>query len=627
MEKINSNFKDLLKTNKNEFICWPNLVKMNQFTKIINAINNCIRLGLTSENFLNIEYYKKEEPINTFHKTSLNLANIQNLYEIFKSKKTIDEIYNFIYNILDKENYDLKFSDEQIILVLFYDKNEINISLKKEKKTFINEYNYELNEFINKLYNEVLTLKKSLTILSNNIKNKNEESDRLKILVIQNIEIMKKLSEIENENINKQNEINNLKKTITDIRNKNNISKTGSKNYLKKKDIINNYIQMNSNDEADYINANNNQNSYFNYTPNYYNYSYNYYQDYINDVHQNNDDINDYINNYDDYYYDNNNDYYSNNYQNDNNEENDNNEYNENENEINTYNETQDYYNNEIDDYYNYDKDNNVYYNNVEQNIKKNKSIKNKYNKFDIRNDDENNQFNEKPEMSEGNKKLSLKDFNAKYKTNYKEKKIKKLELGSKKLGNIILTEIPKYDFNHIIKLYLCDNDITNINDLIKWSNPNLEKLYFSNNKISDITILSKLNFNKLETLYIDNNLIYDINILSKVNFPLLNKLSLHYNQIKDISVFEYVNFKKLIFLSLHDNKINDIKVFKKVNFPDLDTLYLNNNDINDISCFENINNFQLKQLHLCGNNNINQEKFKDIIVYLTENVSDFEIK
>ena len=79
---------------------------------------------------------------------------------------------------MNKENYDIKLS-EQIMLVLLIDKNEINIKLKKGKISFENEYNYELNEFINKLYNEVSILTKTLIILSNNVKSSNEESEQI----------------------------------------------------------------------------------------------------------------------------------------------------------------------------------------------------------------------------------------------------------------------------------------------------------------------------------------------------------------------------------------------------------------------------------------------------------------
>ena len=372
MEKKETNMKDFLDSTKNAKIYWPYLIKLNQFTKVINNTNNFIRLGLTSENNLTIEYFKEEEPNNSFHKTSLNISEIHNLNDIFKSKKVIEEIYNYIYAILDKQNYEIKFSDDKIILVLLYDKNEINISLKKEKISFLNEYNYELNEFINKLYNEVLTLKKSLNSVTNIIKNNNEGSDRMSILMKENIDIMKKLTEIENENKNKQNEINSLKKTIAEIKNKNNNSKTTSKNYLKKQDIINNFININSNDEeADDMSGTNNPNPYFNYTQNYDNFSYNYYQDYINDINQNNDDINEYISNYDDYYYDNNNDYYGHNYESD--------MIDESENDINEYHDNPDYYNDIDDEYYNYD--DNIYYNDMNQNIINNTTNNNKYKK------------------------------------------------------------------------------------------------------------------------------------------------------------------------------------------------------------------------------------------------------
>ena len=169
MEKIYTNSKDLLIFNQNQNTNWPYLVKLNQFTKNINEKKKYIKLGLTRENNLNIEFYEEEDPINTFHKASLNLTDIQNLNDIFRPLKSINEVYNFIYDILNKENYDIKLSDEQIILVLLIDKNEIHINLKKEKISFVNEYNYELNELINKLYNEVSILKKTLIILSNNI--------------------------------------------------------------------------------------------------------------------------------------------------------------------------------------------------------------------------------------------------------------------------------------------------------------------------------------------------------------------------------------------------------------------------------------------------------------------------
>ena len=82
-----------------------------------------------------------------------NKILIYNLNDIFKSWKNIEEIYTNIYEILNKNNYNIIYPDDsndsKIFLVLLYEKNEISITLNKEKITFLNEYNCELNEFIN----------------------------------------------------------------------------------------------------------------------------------------------------------------------------------------------------------------------------------------------------------------------------------------------------------------------------------------------------------------------------------------------------------------------------------------------------------------------------------------------
>ena len=268
---------DLINSNKNKNIYWPYIIKLNQFNKIINDKKISIRLGLTSENNLFLEYYREEDPNNSFYKTSLNISEIQNINAIFKSKQKIEEIYDDIYEVLNKQNFDIKYPDnpdesnKTIFLVLLYDKKEINITLNKEKISFLNEYNYELNDFINKLYDEVLNLKK---ILNNK---KNEENEKIKKLMEENLDCMKKLSISENKNVSQENEINSLKKTISELKNKNNISKTSSKNYLKKQDVISNYVPRSSNEEDYDDNLSNNANPYFNYIPDYYNGSFNYY--------------------------------------------------------------------------------------------------------------------------------------------------------------------------------------------------------------------------------------------------------------------------------------------------------------------------------------------------------------
>ena len=160
MEKKDSND---LKINEN--IYFPYLIKLNQFTKIINNKKYYIRLGLTSKNNISFEYYDKEDLINSYYILSLNAEEIYKLNDNFKSKKNLDELYNYISDILNKGNFDIKFSNQlnnQCLLVLLDNKDEISITLNKGKISFLNEYNNELNDFINNLCNEVLSLKKLL---------------------------------------------------------------------------------------------------------------------------------------------------------------------------------------------------------------------------------------------------------------------------------------------------------------------------------------------------------------------------------------------------------------------------------------------------------------------------------
>ena len=318
MDGKDSSLKNFTNSCQKQNNYFPYFIKLNQFTKTINDQKNTIRLGLTSKNDLIIEYFIENDPSNTFHKLSIDIKEAQKLNKIFEQKNSLDEIYNVFYDFLQNGNLDIKHPNESnntLNLILHRNKENFNIILNKEKISFINEYNYELNEIINKLYDEVLSLKK---ILKNqlNIKNNNVQNEDMKVLMKENITILDKLSKIESQNKSQQNEINNLKKTITELKNR---TKETSKNYLRKQDIINNINRINSDESEDDGNSsnnnNNNNNPYYNNIPSYYNNSYYYYQDYINNI--NNSDvqnINDYVDNY--YYYNNNEDeYFSNNYE------------------------------------------------------------------------------------------------------------------------------------------------------------------------------------------------------------------------------------------------------------------------------------------------------------------------
>ena len=68
----------------------------------------------------------------------------------------------------------------------------------------------------------------------------------------------------------------------------------------------------------------------------------------------------------------------------------------------------------------------------------------------------------------------------------------------------------------------------------------------------------------KLYILYLNNNLIKNISVLEKVKFIQLQKLSLHYNKISDLSVFDKTKLNKLQELYLDGNNI-DTNKFKNI--------------------------------------------------------------
>ncbi len=194
MDGKDSSLKDFNDSCQKQNNYFPYFIKLNQFNKTINDQKNTIRLGLTSKNDLIIEYFIENDPSNTFHKLSIDIKGAQKLNKIFEQKNSLDEIYNVFYDFLQNGNLDIKHPNESnntLNLILHKNKENVNIILNKEKISFINEYNYELNEMINKLYDEVLSLKK---ILKNqlNIKNNNKKDKKMKKKMKKNMKEMKK---------------------------------------------------------------------------------------------------------------------------------------------------------------------------------------------------------------------------------------------------------------------------------------------------------------------------------------------------------------------------------------------------------------------------------------------------
>jgi Leucine-rich repeat (LRR) protein len=166
---------------------------------------------------------------------------------------------------------------------------------------------------------------------------------------------------------------------------------------------------------------------------------------------------------------------------------------------------------------------------------------------------------------------------------------LRHLNLNRNKLKNIKPLEF----FTSLKFLSLNENQIEDIEVLSKLTN--LQQLILDNNEIEDIKTLEKLD--NLRTLMLDANKIKDISSLEHLTN--LEILFLGHNKIKDISSLQ--NLTKLQEFKLVNNQINDISSLQ--NLTKLQALNINNNEIKDISSLQNLTELQEFKL---ANNHIN---------------------
>ena len=578
-----------------------NLNKLNKSTmsnfkntefKITKDENFSFKITFSNPESLLIRCYDLKKLSNSCFENTLSKKDIENI----DNEGDINKFYNNINTVFEKNQYEIINNNNTLIIKL---NEKTEIPLKQNSISDINEYNNILCQSINSLKEYILNIQENLIksiseISRENIKRDNEHesfNEKIKLIKEENITLEQKMIDLEKENENNKKEINSLKTIINKLS-----SQNKAKNYPKKQDLIQDYNDINKK----YGNMNSYNNSAYEFYENLHNY---YYPN--SDYNINSEDTDNDMNEND--YYDEQLSYIkANNMQNMEYEYNNNNFYPQN---LNLINENSGYYSDNIPD------KQFIYYTtlyNLKKNTEddKNPIIVNSENKNNISSSDIYN----------------VQKFNSIFKSIIKDKNIRKLDLGSKKIGNKILIELPKYGFHLLSKLYLSDNDIDNINDLVSFDNENLEKLYLSSNKIKDISVLSNVKLSNLNTLYLNNNLISDISVFSSVNFPHMKNLSLHSNEISNIDVLEFVNFKELQYLALHGNKINDISVFKKVKFPELSTLLLYNNKIKDLTVFDRSLFSNLKCFYIFGNC-IDEKSNIKVIGDLRANVTDFQIR
>ena len=164
---------------------YPNLIKFDRYYKIVEnlktrekATNDNVyvfNIKLLPKNEIMLEVYSEEKPTLFYYKLKVTIDELKNAVPLFESKNSINEIYDVINNIIDKNNYELKFEDssyKKMVIFLFINNEQVKISLPKEKIEFEPNYN-ELRE----LYKQCLLENENLI---NYINQKEHEIEELK---------------------------------------------------------------------------------------------------------------------------------------------------------------------------------------------------------------------------------------------------------------------------------------------------------------------------------------------------------------------------------------------------------------------------------------------------------------
>jgi hypothetical protein len=210
----------------------------------------------------------------------------------------------------------------------------------------------------------------------------------------------------------------------------------------------------------------------------------------------------------------------------------------------------------------------------------------------------------------------------------------------------------------NLIKLYLYDNEISDISELSDLNN--LEILFLSNNKISDaspvanlinlyilrldnnplngnisavsgLTNLTELlldgcgqmnlsvvsGLKNLHWLSVNNNGIHDIEPLRGLSS--LQVIGICDNKISDISAVK--DLKELRILQLWNNDVNDISPAAELEY--LEELAFINNDVEDISVLANLKNLKMLDMEY---NNLNEQAYEEIIPIIKANNPDIKI-
>ena len=130
-----------------------------------------------------------------------------------------------------------------------------------------------------------------------------------------------------------------------------------------------------------------------------------------------------------------------------------------------------------------------------------------------------------------------------------KEESAKVVEAAIRRAANKPTGELTKADYEKVTKLYLHDNQLTNVKGLEKLTQ--LEELYLYGNKLTDVKGLEKLT--KLKRLSLQNNQLTDVTGLEKLTQ--LTWLNLWNNRLTELKGLE---------------KLTQLKTLNLIENPDL---------------------------------------------------------
>lgn len=184
-----------------------NMIDIQSFNIQIDKKNFIFELGKSfNKNNLIFKVNKLESELNnTSYLLSLNLNEFHNINAIFSLYKNIEEIYDFLYNIIKDKKFTTSFKEDKIILIFqipMYGGKIIDINFElNEIKMSTDDLIKQTNSIIKNIIKENKSFKNEIKEIKDELNIKNKELENLKIsynkIINENNQIKKRLEKLE----------------------------------------------------------------------------------------------------------------------------------------------------------------------------------------------------------------------------------------------------------------------------------------------------------------------------------------------------------------------------------------------------------------------------------------------